>query len=89
MDNKIWINAKMTSATNLAAAANSKKPKLTPEKIVPKEYHTFFDIFDEEKANCFPEPQPYDHKIEMKSGFQLKAFKEYNLTSEEQIGLDK
>ena len=69
MDNKIWINTKMTSATDLAAAANSKKPELTPEEIVPKEYHKFLDVFDEEKANHFPEPQPYDHKIEMKSGF--------------------
>ena len=79
----------MTSATNLAAAANSKKPELTLEEIVPKEYHEFLDVFDEEKANCFPEPQPYDHKIEMKSGFQPKAFKGYNLTPEEQIELDK
>ena len=56
---------------------------------MPKEYHKFLDIFDEEKANRFPEPQPYDHKIKMKSGFQLKAFKGYNLTLEKQIKLDK
>ena len=59
----------MTSATNLAAAANSKKLELTPEKIVPKEYHEFLDVFNKEKANHFPEPRPYNHKIEMKSGF--------------------
>ena len=89
IDNKIWINTKMTSATNLAAAANSKKPELTPEEIIPKEYHEFLNVFDEEKANRFPEPQPYNHKIKMKSGFQPKAFKGYNLTPEEQIKLDK
>ena len=56
MDNGIWINAEMTSATDLAAAANLKKPELTPEEIVPKKYHKFLDVFDEEKANCFPKP---------------------------------
>ena len=89
MDDGIWINTKMTSATDLAAKANSRKLKLTPEEIVPKEYHEFLDVFDKEKANRFPEPQLYDHKIEMKSGFQPKAFKGYNLTPEEQIELDK
>ena len=89
MDNKVWINAKMTSATDLAAAANLKKPELTPEEIVPKEYHKFLDVFDKENANHFPEPQPYDHKIEIKLGFQPKAYKGYNLTLEEQIELDK
>ena len=47
------------------------------------------DVFDEEKANCFPESQPYDHKIKIKTGFQPKAFKGYNLTPEEQTELDK
>ena len=89
MDNKIWINAKMTSATDLAAVANSKKPELTPEEIVPKDYHEFLDVFDEEKANRFPESRPYDHKIKTKTGFQPKAFKGYNLTLEEQTELDK
>ena len=46
----------MTSATDLAAAANLKKPESTPEEIVPKKYHEFLDVFDKEKANHFPEP---------------------------------
>ena len=50
MDNEIWINTKMTSATDLAAAANLKEPELTLEEIVPKKYHESLDIFDEEKA---------------------------------------
>ena len=79
----------MTSATDLAAVANSKKPELTPEEIIPKEYYKFLDVFDGEKANHFPESWPYDHKIEMKTGFQPKAFKGYNLTLEEQTELDK
>jgi hypothetical protein len=31
----------------------------------------------------------WDHKIDMKEGFEPKSFKNYNLTSEEQKELDK
>ena len=30
----------------------------------------------------------WDHKIEMKPGFELKSFKTYNLTLEEQVELE-
>ena len=59
------------------------------EQLVPEEYHEYLDIFDEEKANCYPEPRSWDHKIEMKPGFKLESFKTYNLILEEQIKLDK
>jgi hypothetical protein len=49
----------------------------------------YLDIFSEEKAHCFPESRPWDHKIEMKEGFEPKLFKNYNLTPAEQIELDK
>ena len=76
-------------ATDLAIKENAKKNDLTTEDIVPPEFHDFMDIFSEEKANWFPISQPWDHKIEMKEGFQPKSFKLYNLTPEEQIELDK
>ena len=76
-------------ATSLAAEANLKKPELTPKQLVPEEYHEYLDVFDEEKANRYPESRPWDHKIEMKTGFELKLFKTYNLTPEEQSELDK
>jgi Reverse transcriptase (RNA-dependent DNA polymerase) len=47
------------------------------------------DIFDEDKANQFADTQPWDHKIEIKAGFEPKSFKTYNLTPKEQIELDK
>jgi hypothetical protein len=50
MDNEIWINSKENLATKLAAEANQKKPDLTPEQLVPMEFHEY--IFDEDKANC-------------------------------------
>ena len=38
--------------------------------------------------NRFPESRKWDHKIDMKEGFEPKAFKNYNLTPEEQVELD-
>ena len=88
-EDEVWINTKTNMATSLAAEANSKKPKLTPKQLVPEEYHEYLDVFDEEKANRYPESRPWDHKIEMKTGFKPKLFKTYNLTPEEQSELDK
>jgi hypothetical protein len=47
------------------------------------------DIFNEAKAHRFPESKPWDHKIEIKEGFEPKLFKNYNLTLAEQTELDK
>jgi hypothetical protein len=41
------------------------------------------------RHNCFPESRPWDHKIEIKEGFEPKSFKNYNLTPAEQLELDK
>jgi hypothetical protein len=89
MENELWINSKENLATKLASEANQKKPDLTPEQLVPQEYHNYLDIFDKDKANWFPDTWPWDHKIKMKSGFEPKLFKTYNLTPEEQVELDK
>src|ERR1700679_3729471 len=83
-----WIN-KTNIATELAIEENSKKAEKTDEELVPEEYHDYLDIFSEEKAHRFPEPRSWDHKIEMKEGFEPKSFKNYNLTPAEQLELDK
>jgi hypothetical protein len=57
--------------------------------LIPEDRHKFLDIFDDNKANRFPESNMWDHKIDMKEGFKLKSFKNYNLTLEEQKELDK
>ena len=86
---EVWINAWSNMATDLAIKENTKKDNLTTEDIVPPELHNFIDIFSEEKANQFLISWPWDHKIEMKDGFESKSLKLYNLTLEEQIKLDK
>ena len=65
-----------------------KKDDFLLTEQIPKEYHKFIRVFDENEANCFPESQIWDHKIELKEGFQPKLFKVYNLTPEGQRELD-
>ena len=89
MDNCVWINSKSTMATKIQAEINLQKKVLPLEEQVPKEFHDYLDVFSEEKAAHFPEPRPWDHKIEMKDTFVPKSFKTYNLTPQEQIKLDK
>jgi hypothetical protein len=88
LETDVWIN-KTNTATELAIQENSKKTDKMDKQLVPAEYHKYLDIFSKEKAHRFPELRPWDHKIEMKEGFEPKLFKNYNLTLAEQIELDK
>ena len=85
----VWICSKTNLATDMAITENLKKEDLTDEQIVPPEYHEYLDIFDEKWASWFPDKRPWDHKIEMKPGFEPKSFKNYNLTLAEQDELNK
>jgi hypothetical protein len=86
---KVWINAKTRIAIKLAIKENKKKADLPMEKLVPEDLHKFLDVFNDNKAKWFPEYNVWDHKIDIKEGFKLKFFKNYNLTPEEQKELDK
>jgi hypothetical protein len=88
LETDVWIH-KTNIATELAIEENSKKTDKTGGQLVPAEYHGYLDIFSEKKAHCFPESRPWDYKIKMKEGFELKSFKNYNLTPAEQLELDK
>ena len=84
----IQIN-KVTIATELATEENQKKEEKTDKELIPKEYHECLDVFSKEKAARFPKSRSWDHKIEVKEGFEPKSFKNYNLTPAEQLELDK
>jgi hypothetical protein len=90
-DEELWINAKTNVAVELAIKENEreKKPEVTAEELVPEDLHDFLDVFDEKQADRFPDSRSWDHKIEMKEGFEPKSFKTYNLTPTEQLELDK
>jgi hypothetical protein len=76
-------------AMELVIKENEKKADLSVEKLIPKDLHDLLDVFDNNKANQFPESNMWDHKIDMKEGFKPKYFENYNLTPEEQKELDK
>jgi hypothetical protein len=88
LETDVWIH-KTNIATKLAIKENSKETEKMDRELVPEEYHKYLDIFNEEKAHWFPESRPWDHKIEIKEGFEPKLFKNYNLTPVEQNKLDK
>ena len=87
--NETWINAKTSSAIEFHLKHDAKKEEIPLKQQIPEAFHEFLDVFDETKADRFPEPSSWDHKIELKEGFQPKSFKTYNLTPEEQSELDK
>ena len=78
-------STKLISPPTLLLKSIAKKTERTDEEIIPKEYHDYLDVFNEEKVHRFPESKLWDHKIEMKEGFKPKSFKNYNLTPTEQI----
>jgi hypothetical protein len=80
----VWINVRTGIAMELAIKENKKKADLPVEKLIPEDLHDFLDVFDDNKANRFPESNMWDHKIDMKEGFEPKSFKKYNLTPEEE-----
>ena len=75
-------------SSNIQAEINLKKPTVPLKDQIPKEFHEFLDVFSEKSTAQFPEPQSWDHKIELKDMFVPKSFKMYNLTLAEQIELD-
>ena len=52
---EVWINAKMTTATSIQAGINQQKEDLPLTEQIQREYHQYLDIFDENKAERFPE----------------------------------
>jgi hypothetical protein len=86
---EVWIRTKTSSSIEFHLRHDEKKEDIPLTEQIPEEYHEYLDVFDEDKADRFPGPRPWDHKIELKEGFQPKSFKSYNLTPEEQSELDK
>jgi hypothetical protein len=61
-----------------------EKADLPVEKLIPEDLYDFLDVFDDNKANQFPESNVWDHKIGMKEEFEPKSFNNYILTLEKQ-----
>ena len=73
------IITKLTTATELAAAAEKLKPKAT----LPPEYESFAPVFSKEATTSLPPSRPYDHEINLDDTFTPKIGKLYPLTPDE------
>jgi len=51
----IWINVKTTTSQLLHQTHDEKKKDVLLKEQIPEEYHKFLDVFDEKKADRFPE----------------------------------
>jgi hypothetical protein len=79
---ELWINVKTLHSQTLAHEHNQKK-KIPIKELIPEEYHKWLDVFNEKASDCFPDPRPWDHSIDLKEGFEPKNFKAYALSPEE------
>jgi hypothetical protein len=51
--------------------------------IIPSEYHEFFDVFEERRAQKLPPFRPYDHKIDLEDGSSVPPGRVYNMSTVE------
>ena len=69
------INATQNVSQRLAEEALKKEPKKEFDKLVPKEYHSFKDVFSKESFDELPKRKPWDHAIELKPGSEPHSTK--------------
>jgi len=85
---KISIWAKTSISQSLAHKAETNKKK-SFEDLVPKEYHAYQSVLKKTASEQFPERQPWDHRIDLKSEFVPKKSKIYPLNQKEEEEINK
>ena len=51
MGDEVWINAKTSNLIEFQLQHGEQKEGLSLEEQIPKEYHEYLDVFDEDKAD--------------------------------------
>ena len=72
---------KTTVSTTLAQTGH----RITKE--IPPEFHKYKKVFSDEEAQRLPKNQPWDHKIDLIPGQQMRKTSVYRLTPPEKIAL--
>jgi len=72
---------KTTVSTTLAKGEEHKTTKIPPE------FHKYAKVFSDEEAQRLPKHQPWDHKIDLQPGLQMRKTSVYRLTPPEMIAL--
>jgi len=75
------IVAQTTVLTTLAKAGQPKIPDIPPE------FHQYDKVFSDEEAQRLPKHQPWDHKIDLIPGMEMKKTTVYRLTPIEKVAL--
>ncbi len=89
MEEELVIRA-MHHTNDLAAKANTEKPKKTFKEMVPEHYHSFRDLFSKDNFDKLPERKPWDHAIKLiPNAKSILDCKVYPLNRNEQEQLDK
>ena len=70
--NETWINMKTSSAIEFHLKHDAKKENVPLKQQIPEVFHEFLDVFDETKADRFPEPHPWDYKNRTKRRLSTK-----------------
>jgi hypothetical protein len=84
----LWIRAKTTASQQLAQQ-NAKEDTRLLHECIPRQYHDYLSVFDEETASRFPGPRPWDHRIDLKPNFVPRQGKVYSLSPREDRELNK
>ncbi|HEX9503014.1 MAG TPA: retropepsin-like aspartic protease [Patescibacteria group bacterium] len=84
---KQWI--KRTTVATQLAIRKAPKQELPWHKQIPKEYHKYHKVFNEQAAQRFPQTRPWDHAIDLQpNASKTLDCKLYPLAPGEQDSLD-
>lgn len=86
-DNGIEIR-RFSPAVQFASQTAEEETKTLEERI-PKEFHRFLKVFSDQAADRVPEHKPWDHKIELKPGFEPRSSKIYPLNPMQELETKK
>jgi len=75
------VVAQTTVSTMLAKAEQPKNVEIPPE------FHQYGKVFSDEEAQRLPKHQPWDHKIDLIPGMEMKKTTVYRLTPIEKVAL--
>jgi len=75
------VVARTTVSTTLAKAEQPKNIKIPPE------FRQYGKVFSDEEAQRLPKHQPWDHKIDLIPGMEMKKTTVYRLTPIEKVAL--
>ena len=77
------INVKTSHSQQIIFSHSDNSIEQIIEERIPHKYHPYLDVFDKKAADRMPASTPWDHQIELKTGFEPRSPKLYNLTPEE------